>query len=309
MNFFRSTLFVVFVLIFVCSCAADKVVAVVNGERITDVMMRAEMEMERGKYDPAVLADGKNFADFRQKALTKLIQENILLSEAKRLGVKPSRAEIESVQEMGAGEFAEDAPARGIDPKEWEKAQTQRITITKLIKQEVVDKIPVPEEKTADYYKKHAREFDEPAQFRAQQILTDTRETAENVLAKLKQGEDFAELARQYSQSPDAKRGGDLGFFDSRAYPPIFSEVCERLGEGETSGVTATDYGWQIFRLIEKRPARKVPFDEAKETIISILREGEAEGAIEKWVNSLSEKAEVKINQNELEEVRLAKEK
>lgn len=311
---YRNALFTVFILAAACSCSRDKVVATVNGERITAAMLQAEMEMDRGKYDPIALVDGKNFEEFRQQALDELIHEEILLSEAKRVGLSPSRDDVKEVENMRISEVAGGLPdtdmlARGIDPKIWKKAQLKRITINKLIKQEVMDKIPVPEENIADYYKRHAREFDQPAQFRARQILTDTREVAENILMKLREGKDFAELAKEYSLSPDGKRGGDLGFFDSRTYPPIFSEVCQELKEGETSGVVTTDYGFQIFELLEKRPARKVPFDEARDAILSMLRENESEAAIEKWDAELKGRSKVEIDQNALKEVFLAKEK
>ena len=65
-----------------------------------------------------------------------------------------------------------------------------------------------------------------------------------------------ANLARKHSLSPDAKQGGDLGWFERGAMPPIFEQVCFALPEGKVSDVVASSYGFHLFKVIGRRPAR-----------------------------------------------------
>lgn len=285
-----------------CSRQSGKVIASVDGTKITERELKTEIAMEQNKYDTAILSHKANFEQLKKRALDKLIQETVLLNEAKRLNIGLTDAERtdaeKSINDMlSANEDGEAIKERGIDPKAWGEAQKKRMLIQKLILNEVLGKIPISDEKAAAYYKSHRQEFNRPAQFHARQIIVDSRERAEQILARLKNGEDFAALAKEYSLSPDGKRGGDLGFFDARTYPEAFTEVCGQLKIGELSGVVQTDYGFQIFELLDKRPAREIPFEEATAEIKRRLREERGEAAIAKWSSELEANAKVVIDE------------
>lgn len=292
--------------LFTISCSRDGAVAIVDGRKITASALRAEMRMEKGKYDSALLSQKPNFDEFRKAALMRLINENVFLAEAQKKGITVSKDELAGLKTARGGAIDDDMiKERGIDPKAWNEAQKRRVIIEKLIQKEVLEKIPVSDEKVLAYYNKHQQDFNRPAQFRARQILVDTRDAAEQTLAKLKGGADFAEMAKEYSLSPDGRRGGDIGFFDSRMYPEIFSVVCQQLKAGELSDVVQTDYGFQIFELLEKRPAYQVPFEEAKEAIRQLLREEKAEGLVDKWSSDLVGRAKITVNEEAVKGVML----
>lgn len=297
---------------FGCSRFREPVVAAVDGEKITSSDLKAEMSMEQGKFDEAILSQEVNFTEFRRQALDKLIQEKILLAEAGRLGVGPTPEEEKEILAMRSGALADregDAAIaeHGVDPKAWGEAQRKRLIIGKLVEKEVVGRIPLSEEKISAYYRQHLADFSLPPQYRARQIIVDSREGADELLAKIRQGEDMGDLARKHSLSPDGKRGGDLGFFDARSYPPAFTEVCQKLKIGEVSDVIQTDYGFQIFQLLEKRPARQVPFEEASASIRRLLREEGSEKAFENWFAALQRKAVVAVDEEAVKGVTLEK--
>lgn len=302
----------VFVCLISCSRFRGTVVATVDGEKITAAELKDEMRMEYGKYDPALLSQSTNFDEFRRQALEKLVQEKILLAEAKRQGITPTKEDLGKISEGNPGTLsAQEGDGslleHGIDPKAWQEAQRRRLTITKLITQAVIDKIPVSDAQVEAYYQQHREAFHVPAQFRARQIIVETQELAEQILAKIKQGEDFEQLAKLHSLSPDAKRGGDLGFFDAKSYPPVFTEVCQQLRIGDVSDVIPTDYGYQIFQLLEKRPARIIPFEEAAVSIRQLLKEEGSEQAFDRWFDGLKQKARTAINDNAVKGVTLEK--
>lgn len=310
MRFKHISLALLLVLATGCSKLNDAVVATVDGEKITASELREMMRMERGKFDPALLKQESNFAEFRKQALEKLAQEKMLLAEARRLGIKASRQELKELEalRLGALQSKEGDSAiieHGVDPKAWQMAQERRQIIGKLIAKEVIDKVPLSEEKVRSFYDGNMRDFSRPAQFRARQIIVDSREQADEILAKIKQGEDFGELAGKYSLSPDSKKGGDLGFFDARSYPAIFSEICSQLKAGEISDVVQTDYGYQIFQLLEKRPARQISFEEASDGIRRRLREEVSGESFKKWIAEVEGRYKVAVNDGELKGVTL----
>jgi len=118
-------------------------------------------------------------------------------------------------------------------------------------------------------------------------------------------GEDFAGLAKEYSQSPDGDRGGDLGYFDAAAYPEAFAEACAKLKKGEISDVIATPYGFQIFQLLDTRPSRQRSLGEVAESIQKRLREERVDEFYGPWLSRLMSGVKIQINENALKEVRL----
>ena len=294
-----------------CSRWSDAVIATVDERPITASELRALITMERGKYDRATLSQDANFDTFKHALLDKLIQEALFMNEAKRLGISPSEEDLKKMETQAGLMATRDGVAalkeEGIDPQRWRQAQEDRLIITKLIDQEFFSHIPVSDEEIGSYYKKHAGEFDQPVRFHARQILTDSKEAAERLLTALRNGEDFSELAKKHSMSPDAKRGGDLGFFDSRVYPTAFTEICKKLKPGETSGVVQTDYGFQIFQLIDKQDAKHIPVTEAADEIRSLIREERGSGEVENWAAGLRAKSRIVMNEEKLKEVRFEK--
>lgn len=311
----RTTSAYISILIFLlfaaaCSKKSSLVIATVGGISITDEDLRVQIQLERSKYDDAVLKDGENAESFKKLCLDHLVEEAVLLDEAGRLGLQASDDEIGRMTKAQSGMIDpsdREIPfeSRKIDRAQWEEKQRKRIVINKLIQQEVMKKAPVSKEAVASYYKSHIQEFRQPTQFRAYQIVVDSKELADEILAKLKNGADFSEMAKKFSLSPDSKRGGDLGYFDASSYPTVFAEICQNLDIGEISGVVETDYGYQIFQLIDRRDAYMKSLDEASPAIEDILREEVGEDAYVSWFGKLTEQAKITVDEEKLKEVKV----
>ena len=122
--------------------------------------------------------------------------------------------------------------------------------------------------------------------------------------AQLRAGKKFADLARRYSLSADAKVGGDLGFFPRGQMPSAFDAVVFNLRPGQVSDVVSTEYGYHLFRVIEFKPARKRDFSEVRDQVearIVKLKEAEAHEAFE---HELQTKAKIRINESTLQAIR-----
>jgi len=100
-----------------------------------------------------------------------------------------------------------------------------------------------------------------------------TYNKAKDVLARIKNGEDFSKVATEVSQDPgSAPKGGDLGFFDRRRMVQPFDSVAFMLKIGEISNLVRTPFGWHIIKVTEIKPYQ--PFDKQKETLKGDFKKG-----------------------------------
>ena len=113
----------------------------------------------------------------------------------------------------------------------------------------------------------------------ARHILVPTEEEAKAVLAEIKKGTDFAELAKQKSKDPGAAaEGGDLGWFGKEQMVPEFSAVAFKLNKGEVSDPVKSQFGWHIIKVEDKRNKPVPEFDKVKEQIEAyVARKAQAE--------------------------------
>jgi hypothetical protein len=134
----------------------------------------------------------------------------------------------------------------------------------------------------AAYYDAHGEEFEVPQRVRLRQILVEERTAAEQALAQLASGAGFEEVARQFSKGPSAERGGYQGELTRSDLPPAFAEIIFELGPGETSEIVRADYGFHIFRVVEKLPAENLSLAESSPRIEIALRRASALEAYER---------------------------
>ena len=132
--------------------------------------------------------------------------------------------------------------------------------------------------------------------------MVKTREEAEEIKRRIAQGEDFAELARRYSISPTAKRGGDLGYIERGQVGKEFERAAFSLKElGEVSDIVKTTFGYHIIRLEDRQEARQRTLDEVRDEIRQRLRERKRREILEGHLKELRQKYRVTIREELLE--------
>jgi peptidyl-prolyl cis-trans isomerase C len=129
---------------------------------------------------------------------------------------------------------------------------------------------------------------------RARHILVETEDEAKAVLAELKDGVDFAELAKQKSKDTSAE-GGDLGYFTKEQMVPEFAEVAFKMDPGQLSGPVKSAFGWHIIKLEDKR-MRPVPeFDKVRGQIETfVVRKAQSDYVAKLRADAKIEKFDVK---------------
>lgn len=284
------------------------VVATVNGE----VLGRAEFEQELWRELASAEAPERTPEEvepFKRALLDTLLKRMLLLQEAKQYNLSVTPEEVDRQMLRLSGDYPtdnfSDALAQGqLSLAELRARESQRLLIEKLYTHHIYSRVAVTEEELRAYYAGHEAEFHEPEQVHAAQIVVKGLDEAKRVQAQLKSGKKFADLARRYSLSADAKVGGDLGFFPRGQMPPAFDEVVFNMRPGQVSEVVSTDYGFHLFRVIEFKPARKRDFTEVRKVVegrIVKLKQAEAQESFEK---ELQAKAKIWVNEPTLQAIR-----
>jgi peptidyl-prolyl cis-trans isomerase D len=164
--------------------------------------------------------------------------------------------------------------------------------------QEEMAKVTIPDSEVEQYYASHADEFGQPEKRRARHILLTTtaqnkearRQEMEKILARAKAGEDFATLARQFSEDGSAAQGGDLGFFGRGQMVQPFEEAVFRLQKGEVSDMVETPFGFHIIKLEDITPAKITALADVKGVIEQKLKKQTAQNSAFEKVNEAYEK-------------------
>ena len=281
------------------------VVATVNGE----VIKRADFERLLAREAQAMEGNGPRTPEqvepYKTALLETLIERALLLQAAAAAGVTVTTEEVDRrvlalSSEYPAGTFDEALAKSQTSRAALTRSTREQLTIEKLLSQEVHARVAVTEEQISRYYEEHLADFQEPEQVHAQQIVVKGLDEAKRVQAQLWQGKKFQDLARRYSLSPDARVGGDLGFFARGTMPPAFDEVVFKLSVGGTSEVVSTEYGFHLFRVLEKKPARKREFIEVRGNIEDRLLQSLRADAQKAYVAALRAKATIVINDESL---------
>ncbi len=281
------------------------VVATVNGE----VLSRVDFERLLAREAQAMEGNGPRTPEqvepYKQALLETLIERALLMQAARAANVTVTTEEVDRrvlalSSEYPAGTFDEALAKSQTSRAALTRSTREQLTIEKLLTQEVHSRVAVSEEQVRQYYDEHTADFAEPEQVHAQQIVVKGLDEAKRVQQQLWQGKKFQDLARRYSLSPDARVGGDLGFFARGTMPPAFDEVVFKLSVGGTSEVVSTEYGFHLFRVSEKKPARKRELAEVRGLIEEKLLSSLRSDAQKAYVAALRARAGIVVNDETL---------
>ena len=120
------------------------------------------------------------------------------------------------------------------------------------------------------------------------------RKKIEEVQEKIKAGEDFAQLAKTYSQGPSSTQEGDLGYFDRPKMVKPFSDAAFRLQPGEISPIVETRFGYHIIKVVDRKPETKLAYEDIKPRLVESLKKKKMQEAIAQYINKIKSGASIK---------------
>jgi len=306
----------------------DTVVAIVGSRKLT----LKEFEKEYLRYLASLNIDkptgDEDDVKIKKVVLNKIIEELFLEEEADRKGIIVADTDLDlEISELLGSEDELDrerimATRHNVDFKEWRSKIRQGMRIKKLMMEEVDSKVSVSDPDIEAYFKENKKSFQWPERVRALQIMVREESAAKQVrgelvekLHTLKQAqlklkrknrssqdvqkameEYFSALAREKSQSPDATKGGNLGFFSRGQMPSEFENAVFALKVGDISEVVETIHGFHIFLLARREAPRAMNYEEARENIVYILMESKREKEFSDWIENLKKETRVKVD-------------
>ncbi|HEY6000245.1 MAG TPA: peptidylprolyl isomerase [bacterium] len=259
-----------------------------------------------GEEAPAAATD-----EVRAQVLDRLIDEELLHQEARKRNLLATPAAVDAEIEQARAQFetAEAFAAAlakgGLDTESLRALVSRNLSIQRLVEEGVAAGVTVSDAEVHAFYAGNAESFAIPEQVRARHILVQfgenddavakaaKRAKAEGLLAQIKGGASFEDLAKANSDCPSAPEGGDLGFFERGQMVPAFDDVAFALKPGEVSGVVETEFGYDIIRVEERKAAGTIAEKDATAQITEYLKAQKTEGAVEALVKELRAAAKI----------------
>jgi foldase protein PrsA len=228
--------------------------ALVNGQPVEleayeqQVALAIESLSQHQDLEPDTEEGELAIAQLRRQILDAMIDQLLIEQAATEAGIvitdEQVDAEMASLIGDDVAKFEEWLTANGLTREDFQTQLRQQL-LTAAFQEQVVGSEAPPVEQA------HARH-----------ILVETESEAMDLLIRLRSGESFAELARQYSQDQGSSdSGGDLGFFPRGVMPVQVEAVAFALAPGQRSGIVKTDFGYHIIEVVEKDPSREIPED------------------------------------------------
>lgn len=280
----------------------DRIVAVVN----TEIIALSELEEEvsevtlqaQRRFRGAELDQRLRQIDFM--GLNRMIERKLQLQIAKRRGIKISDEEVKDavVRLRRVGETPNEN-----DPRELGIIRDQ-LTAMRLVNQQIRSGLLVSDEEVLRFYQQHKDRFMLPPEVRISQILIAlnpggellaVREKAQQVFALLKKGERFEELAAKYSDGPEGRRGGGLGYIRPGDMLPQIQKAIEQMAPGSVTEPLASPVGMHIIRVDDRKLPQFRPYEEVKEDIRNVVLQLKTEEAYLEWIKEQKDKSYIEI--------------
>ena len=297
--------------------AADKKapgdrVAVVNGTIITqgefDRVLGYELRRaaQSGQQIP-----GAQMAKVENSILDSLIVGELLFQESKKKGiqVKPETVteQLMTIKQRfpSEAEFKKALEENNMTESKISADIKRDVAIQQLLDKEVDQKVKITDEESKTFYDKNPQLFQQPERVKASHILikvdegapeekkAEARKKIKEIQQKVQNGEDFAALAKTYSEGPSGPKGGDLGSFGRGQMVKPFEDAAFSLKPNETSDIVETKFGYHLIKVVDKQPAKKIAYADAKDRINKRLKNQKLRTERQLYVDKLKKDAKI----------------
>ncbi len=297
----------------------EEIIARVNNQIVTRteyLRSKDQLKQEAQQQDPANAE--KIVAERDKDILRDLIDQQLLLEKGKDLGITAETEVIKRLDEMRKEmklESMEDlekaASGQGISFEDFKQNLKNQIITQQVISKEVGQRMSISKEELQQFYDEHKSQMEQPEQIRLNELLVSTenkdktkdasadesaqlaaaKAKAEDLLAQIRKGASFDEIAKKNSDGPTAAQGGDLGYFKRGALAKELEDKTFAMNPGDVSDVIRTKQGFVILRVAEHQMAGVPPLSEIEPKVQDAIYMHKLQPALRAYLTHLREDA------------------
>jgi len=296
----------------------EQIAARVNADIILKSSIDRELELRRTEMvqqglDPAKIAT--EMAEQSKTILRDLIDNSLLVQVAKEgglnadLDVQKTMEELRVDRKFATMQDLENAIKKDYgDLEEFKEGIRTRYMAEQVLNYEVYRRMVITTDEMRKYYAEHQKEFDKPAGVRISEIailvdkrlpdqVATQRKKIEEALAALKKGDDFADVAKKYSEASSAEDGGDVGFFASDQVNENIAKAIQGLGKNQTTDIVEFSDAFEIFKITDKHDGGILSFELAQRSVENELMRAQAPTKIREFLTKLREDGFVEVKE------------
>lgn len=265
------------------SLVGGEVLAMVNGDTIQskDLQVLAYLSM--------MGTDSLKSRTFNNMLLDQLIDRAVFVNEAKAAGLAAPDSVVDQLMsqftQYFTGDLGNELDSIGLKPVDFRKAIQRDLMIRAYVREKIEPTITVSDADCRAFFDEHEQEFVGVDSVRASHIILmyspdadqkerdDRKKLIESLRERALKGENFAAMAKMYSQDNSAERGGDLGYFARGTMVKEFEDVAFGLKKGQFSKVFETQFGLHLVKVTDKKPAAPPNYELAKPRIETMLKQ------------------------------------
>ncbi|GAC1437257.1 MAG: peptidylprolyl isomerase [Terriglobales bacterium] len=301
----------------------EEIIARVNNQIITRTeyqRSKDELKQEAHQQDP-VNAD-KIIAERDKDVLRDLVDQQLLLEKGKDLGITADTELIKKLDEMrkemkleSMDDLEKAAQAQGVSFEDFKQNIRTQIITQQVIGKEVGSRLNITKDEEKQFYNEHKSEMERPEQIKLSEILVSTEKgkkadnnpiedpqqlaaaqaKAEDLLAQIRKGASFEDIAKKNSDGPSAALGGDLGLFKRGTLAKELEDKTFAMKAGEVSDVIRTRQGFVILKVVEHQEAGLPPIAEVEPRLQDAVYMRKLQPALREYLKKLREEAFIDI--------------
>ncbi len=299
----------------------EEIIARINNQIVTRaeyLRSKEQLRQEAQQQDPA---NAEKVVEERDKdVLRDLIDQQLLLEKGKDLGITADTEVIKRLDEMrkdmhmdSMEDLEKAATSQGISYEDFKQNLKNQIITQQVISREVGSRMNVSKEELQQFYDEHKSQMEQPEQIRLSELLISSSKgdknppaddaqalaaaqaKADDLLAQIRKGAAFDEIAKKNSDGPTAAQGGDLGYFKRGTLAKELEDKTFAMKPGEVSDVIRTKQGFVILKVTEHQQAGVPPLSQIEPKVQDAIYMQKLQPALRAYLLKLREDAYIDI--------------
>jgi len=295
----------------------DRIVAVVNNDLITLDDLNSQVKPYLEKINAMGYPQDKErqmIFKVRDEVLNQMIDQKLTDQEIVRYKITASDKEVDNaIERIKKTNSLTDESLRqalskeGITLEEYRKRTKEHILRSNLVNREIKSKIVITKEDIKAYYDSNPDTYGVEEKYHLANVMikypentdpsirTQMQQKMVAILQELKAGKSIDEVIQTFSDSTTRVQGGELGTFSISTIDPKIRDALKDMKPGQYSGVIETDYGYQIFRLLDKVKSASKTIEDATAEIENKLYKDIVDQKFSKWLEELRTRSHIKV--------------